>query len=699
MAKTVTRADELSGKPKIKEKLLKMYESIDSAWQDNADRINNICDWWDIWFCKLGPKQFYNGNSQVFVPIVRDAVEARCTRFVNQVFPVNGRYIDVVTSDDELPQAQMALVDHYVDRAKLRTEVIPSLFRNGDIEGQYNIYVSWREYERHTTVKTLKGPMIEGIEMDADEIGQDPIEDVEDEVTKDFGPHVEVIPDTDVIMLPAMAASADEAVMHYGGSVTIMRRWTKQNIDDACSRDDITKDAAEALKERMDGKGNDPSRKDAAKMHLDSAGVKKAGKYVLVYETWTRLKVGDDMRIVRVYFGGPDLILGCKLNPYWCDLLPIISAPAKKVAASGKGNSMVGIVADMQIAANDYWNQGADSATYALLPIIMTDPIKNPRVGSMVLDLAAVWEVDPGSTKFAEFPPLYKEAIELISAIKAQIFESLSVNPSMVSQRPSSKKPTQAEIAAEQQIDMMTVADVLTPFEHGILTPMVQRFVAYDAQFRSESLAVKSFGEDGQRMNMQEIPPQQMNNRIWYRWNGVEQARTAQQMQMQMAGLKVLSEVPPQMLHGRTIDMAPIVERFVESTYGPRLGPKVFKQLADLMGEPPEEENQLLAQGFDLPVHPVDNDAKHMAIHAQLLRQGDPRGVIRQHILRHQQQMANKNAAAAQAQAQQQGQAPQGRGQAGAMTRGRGKPKQPPGSLRPGQMPTAMPAAGQGGLQ
>ena len=40
---------------------------------------------------------------------------------------------------------------------------------------------------------------------------------------------------------------------------------------------------------------------------------------------------------------------------------------------------------------------------YALMPIVMTDPAKNPRLGSMVLNLAAIWETDPKATQFVQF--------------------------------------------------------------------------------------------------------------------------------------------------------------------------------------------------------------------------------------------------------------------------------------------------------
>ena len=54
-----------------------------------------ILDW------EVGGGQAYSGNSQIFVPLIHNAVNARATRFVNQLFPKGGRYVEVVSSDGE----------------------------------------------------------------------------------------------------------------------------------------------------------------------------------------------------------------------------------------------------------------------------------------------------------------------------------------------------------------------------------------------------------------------------------------------------------------------------------------------------------------------------------------------------------------------------------------------------------------------
>jgi hypothetical protein len=308
---------------------------------------------------------------------------------------------------------------------------------------------------------------------------------------------------------------------------------------------------------------------------------------------------------------------------------------------------------------------------------------------SLVIDQGAVWPVHPNGIRFLEFPRLWEHAEGLVEALSQRIMRTLSVNPSMVAQRSSSKKPSQAEIMGEQQIDMLSTADVIIPFESGILTPMIQRFDAYDAQFRKDAIWVRAFGKQGMTSGMQEVPPQQQGYRVWYKWLGVEQARTMQQMQQQIAFINVLRGIPPDQMPGRKLDIVPVVEQACLAIFGPTVAPKVFRPL--VVGVPPEQENALLAQGIDLPVEPMDNDAQHMQVHAQL-----PPSPIRDgHIHKHQMQMSMKNqAAAAQQQAQQGGGKPGAGGpKPGGQPQMPGGAQAPPGALRAGQMAGGMRAA------
>ena len=94
---TPDRSEQLLGKEDVKQALQDIFTDIINGFDRQADRADDNMDWWDVYNCILGPKQAYNGQAQIFVPIVHCAIEARKTRFVNQVFPKNGSYIEAVS--------------------------------------------------------------------------------------------------------------------------------------------------------------------------------------------------------------------------------------------------------------------------------------------------------------------------------------------------------------------------------------------------------------------------------------------------------------------------------------------------------------------------------------------------------------------------------------------------------------------------
>jgi hypothetical protein len=175
---------------------------------------------------------------------------------------------------------------------------------------------------------------------------------------------------------------------------------------------------------------------------------------------------------------------------------------------------------------------------------------------------------------------------------------------------------------------------------------MLQWFVYLDHQFRDDDMTIPAFGEMGVQLQMEKIAPVQMDRRFEFRWYGVEAARSMQQMQMQMAGINVIAKIPPQAIPGKQLDLSPVVSTWVENIFGSRLGALVFKDIKSQLTLQPEFENQLLQQGFPLAVHPLDDDPQHMQVHQQAMAQGDLSGSIREHMMRHQMQMQQKQQAA-----------------------------------------------------
>lgn len=699
----INRDDELSTRPGVTKQLLEIFSDVTDGFDDQIKRADCQMDNWDLYNCKLSDKQFYNGTSQIFLPFVHDAVNARATRFGNQLFPVSGRCVAVTTTEEQIPQATMSLLESYVRKGKIQTEVIPPMLVNGDVEGQYNIYVSWLQENRKTT-RRITVANVKVADAEFPDLGtSDDYIDEDDDLGR---PDVEVLHDADVLILPVTARSVEDAIA-CGGSATIQRRWSKGRIRRAIADGDIDAAAgADLLKAMQDASKNN---REVGERLTHAAGVKDKGTNALVYETWTEVKVGGSYMLCRAFYGGANNVLGCKRNPYWCDKVPLISVPVKKTAGVFKGWAPVEAVADLQILANDTINEGADTSHFAAMPIVMTDPEKNPRVSSMILGLGAVWETNPNDTQFAEFPQLWEGAMGRALACQTQINQTLSVNPSMMPQSTGgAKKMNQAEVANEQAVDLLTTADAVTVVEQGVMTPMIQWFADLDHQFRDEAVTIRVYGDLGVRAKMEDVEPLQMDNRWEYRWYGVEAAQGAAAMQQKIAWTNVIKGIPPQLYADYELDLSPMLVQGTEDVFGPELAPLILKR-KQVISMDPLIENDMMQHGFRVVVNPADNDQEHLAAHMGALEAHDggvdPHGTFREHISAHQLQLQQK--AMAQHEASAQGQGVPGTPGGGAAPGVAGTPappsgaqvetprmfKGPPGMIHPDSMGAADPSA------
>lgn len=707
MPRGITRKTQLARREEVREQLLKVYESIVTGFNNQRERADQNIDNWDMYTCKLNSKQFYTGNSQAYIPLVHNAVEARKTRGLGRVFPQAGRYVEVTTEDGTIPHASVALLENYVDDAKLHTMVVPAMLLAGDMEGQFTLCVTWETHERHVVSRETHPLTIGGIEHP--DLGQ--VEETKGETLDVAHPGVYVVHDSDFLILPVTSESPMSA-LYSGGSVSAVCRFSKARIKQMLDDDEIVTslegdDVAEALVENR--RGEDGTTRDTDKKLADSFGMRAAGKVLIAIRTWTYIKIQKEKRLVLVYFhlGGEEPILGCKLCPYWNDKPDYISLPVKKVPGVAKGMAPASPCAQMQYIANDFANIGVDTAIFAAQPVILTDPEKNPRVESMVLDTMAVWKMSPQSTQPLAFPAVYQHAFNVVEACERFINQTLSVSPAMMPQSTGvpGRRRTQGEIALEQQVDIMTTDDAAVVIEE-VLTEVIQRFAEYDSQFRDFEMTVRTYGELGEKVEMETVPAHSLNKKWRYRWFGIEASRNAQLNQQKIAGLNVLMQPPIQQAlaqSGYKLNIAPTVLEVVETMFGPRTARRTLEKIDEIYSTDPHFENEMMLMEHQLAVaSPMDNHPMHMQVHAELLQNPDP--IIahhaRLHINAHQQMMAQQAMAMMMQQMQQQGmQQPGSQGpnqnrppRPGAQTQMPRTTQQPPGAVHRDRL------AGAGGV-
>jgi hypothetical protein len=689
----------------IRKELDEVWETVKKGFEDQADRSDEQQDYWDCYNCVANDNRYYNGVAEIYWPIIHDAVDARATRFVNQLFPQSGRYVEAISADDSSPTSIVALLDHYIRSARLKTQVAKPLCRHGDVEGQYNLYIDWTSVERELVSRETHGPIIdqEGVPVEAP---GDEFEDVRIDEVIEGAPGFEVLHDSDVLVWPATVDSIEQA-FERGGGVAIVRRWTEADIERMVEEGAIRKDEADDLKRKMKAVSSEQGTTNIAKQLAEHAGIRARGKEVTVWEVWNNLpldeKGGFDekngkLRLCRMFFGPEKSKLGCHRNPYWNDRCPLLSCAAQKVGGVFKGPSLLAPVASLQYEANDAVNEGADAATLAAAPIVTRDTSKGK--GPLVYNMGAVWDMPPDSVKILTFPDLTPRAQTRVQMAIQAIFQSLGINPAMMPQqtgRPGAKR-NQAEISMEQQVDLLTTAEAVSVLEEGIFTPAMGLCVDLDYQYRDRAITVRAYGDMGLRAQLEEVAPLRNRHQYTFVWRGGEQVRQNVAMQQQgTAWVNVLRDPAMRQAltqEGYQLHLGPIIEYNTQSIFGPFLGSQIIIDQRAQLTMSAELENELMADGHSMPVHPLDQDVEHLKSHMQAQKMGDPHGTIRAHVALHLTQMQTKAMAMQAQQAQQQGQpggAPGGPGrpQPGAQPAGPRLLKPPPGAVHADRMPAA----------
>jgi hypothetical protein len=626
----------------ILEKCEKMYPTILKAYENRDEANDAIEEYWKIYNADPDENQMYVGNSKCYIPAVRDAINARAKRALKQLFPNKYKHVEAVGTDALVPTPQLSLLEHYIRSTKLKS-IVRSMLVAGDVTGQWNLYIDWKSDKRTVTDVIRRPAPVETVGGSELEItGDEDVDETSDEEVIDVGPEITDFATEDLVVIPPTCNDIEKADI-----ACLKLRMSKEKIQEMIDKG-IFLMPAEDKKSNLsawmdDRKGEEKTNPEKRRTH--DAGIRTEGtnKYALIYEATARLEFEKGKKsLAYIYLSGENEVLGIIKAPQWGQKRPFLSAPVERVGGSFNGTSKIEPVKYLQWNLNDFWNMGQDSAMYSLLPVVMTDPEKNPNYAMMVFGLAAVWPVNPDSTKFQSFPALWKDSVQMCASIENQINKSLDVNEMMLGRMPSGRK-NNAAMGAQQQEQSVSVMDHAARFEEEILNPLMERFFEYDAQFRDEEITVLSMGEIGVKAAMQQIPPQQWGNRYFFQWTGTSFVMGMQQMQQQIATMNVLRGIPPQQLNGRKLDICPILEIITENVFGAELGGRILIDERNKYSVPPEIEDEMMVNGIMTDVHEGDDDAQHIQSHQKSAQQSlDPAGLIRTHIQSHIQALQKK---------------------------------------------------------
>lgn len=623
---------------KVEKQLDELYDTVIGGFDDKKEQEEDITRFWDVYNCVLNENQAYFGTSQVYVSAVADTVDALTTRDNNMLFPINGQYASAVGPNGTVPTDLLALLNYYVTECKMRENIVPCLLRTGKVTGHYILSLGWKETTYHQIRKKKTAAVEDG--QGGDVSAAEQVDDIEEEEVKIGMPTMEVKDPRDVCFLPATVDNVSDCEI-----VAERLHFSKEAVQDAIDDGTFNEEAGEKLLENF-GAGDNPSAMDTTKKALENAGIRtnsKGSKVAIIYRVWSKLKLkGKEKRRCVSYFGGGKIKLSCKRNPNWNDKIPLLAQPARKMTGSIWGKSIFYKVEDIQYALNDAVNMGLDSAQYSLCPITACDPAKNNQTGSIVLSMGALWNVDPNSTKFMEFPQLWKDAFSMAGTLDDRIMKSMGINPALLPHGNAGKKPTQAQIAQEQQVAQESTADNIAILENGLFNEVLGWLHDFDYQYRDKAISVKQFGQLGRQAKMMEVPPLETYTAYSFRWYGTEGTKAVQQVQQQIAAMNVFRGIPPEQLNGRKLDIGPVLDQIAEVAFGPRIAPNVLIDQRHQLSMNPMEENDLMLNGFPVTVQAMDDDVAHLKAHMQAMKMGG-NDLLKIHILAHVNQLNHKS--------------------------------------------------------
>lgn len=642
---------------KAYESALKLYDKIQKCYDNKQDASDSIEEYWNIFNAKPDSNQQYSGNSQCYIPAVRDAIKARMKRTLAQLFPVNHKHVDACGPTGQEPYEVLSLLEHYIRKTNLKNIVRADLIA-GDVTGQWNLYIDWKKTYRRVTELVKTPPIKEDAEMglELEDVTADEDEVLETKDVIDEGPDIVPFATDDLAVYPPTVDRIEDSI-----ASSIRLRMSKEKVQQLIDEGVFV--GIDDVDEFFDSTSQpDGSREKRVpeKRRTNDAGIKTEGtyKYALIYEVATDLVLDEESgkrEPALVYYAGRDRIIGIIKSPWWSGRRPTLSAPIENISGSFFGTSQVEPVKFLQWNLNDYWNMGMDSAQYALLPIVMTDPLKNPQYQSMVMGLAAIWLTDPNSTKFEQFPPIYKDAMQLCQGIKQQIWESLDVNDAMMGKMPQGRKNNQL-VGNMQQEQQTNIVDHAKRYEEVMLNPLIERIFELDQQFRTKDLDVETMGDVGQRAAIKQIKPQQFGQTYFFRWSGTAYQMNTMRQQQMIAAMNVLRGIPPQLLGGKRLDVSPIAEFLTEQVFGPELGPRILIDERNMYTVPADVENTMLHNGLPVEVHEGDDHIEHLRAHDEAAKiTTDPSGSYRAHIMQHMQKLQQKQQMMMGQQMQQQG--------------------------------------------
>lgn len=512
--------------------------------------------------------QGYQGHSNIYVPAGRKGLETLSSQLVSGTFPSDENFgVEARTPMMEDNAALLKeVLKQRVDNAKVRVEAEP-FYRGLGITGNSPMKITFKEKK----IRTLGRSKSYGVDAD--------------EMTIFSGPVAEPVDIGNLYFWPENVNRPDQAEIVFQDMTVAMGRLRL-----GANRGLYSKDAVANLK----GPIRKEENVDAANAKLSSQGLTTPHDTPEV-EGWGLVDIieiycdfdfdaetkEDERNPVpcRIVMTASGEVLRATHNPWWHQQPPFLLGRMGTLQGRIYGTGYLEAIRELNMLLNDQVNQGMDAATYALNPIVLTNP--NLIDGNLAnIEPGVQWLVhDINNAVKMITPPM--EVINGTSILSTQTMAWINdfvMAPPVLQGGSSPGKAfrTATGIGTAQQNAKVPLNEVIRLCETEVWEPMLFMFHMLDQQYADQDFMVYM---NGGKQPVQ-VSPSQLNGQWMFRWLASTQTANQQMKGAQITQLLQVLTNPGLlrllMQRGLTINPAPLIKRLYQEVLG-------FRDVNDVM--------------------------------------------------------------------------------------------------------------------
>lgn len=612
-------------------------------------------DWmrfYNMWNVEHDEGHLYSGNSKLYIPEVRKAIEAQARQLTDLAFPSNEFFgcAPGASGTNKGAEIQKAIRAWQIQEANLLGDYLV-FNRQKCMYGTSIAHVAWDKrtemaFASARNPKTGKivpskklielynGPTFNTVDL----FKWYPLNNKKRNHNDDGCFHVRPVDREFIDKADKMGMIADKEPIFEG-------------MSDASKQEEFEKDIerAETL-----GLSIESDQGYAGTASLDEEDQNKLGTYKL---TCIYAKVvcpeacleGEDPdkpipMMIHIY---NDTVVACiKRNPFWHQKTPyLVGRYIYPNPDEFYGQGIAKATQYQQYELNSKAEQSMDSVTMALNPLAIIDPAYASQNADFEIEPAAIWWADPAKVRLTQMPDVSGTGYQAVSQMRSQIQDFSDRAPSLPSQfQGKSRTATQSDI-----IDRAMTVDFKTfqrQDEADVLVPMLEMWESLTDQFADDDQMIMITGRNYDDWRRMVVSREMYLGNYKYFWKvSSDFGNKAIKARQMIDAMKVAGSLPPEAQAKLGFDYAEAYRILFKDMM---MLPNSEEIIPDPNSEPkqnPPSVYRMLKLGMEVECLPTDDDKAFIQYFGMKAKEEQDEGVKRElirQIMLHDQQLQKK---------------------------------------------------------